>query len=69
MYFVKLTIIILFALKHCHGWNLPPTQFLSQFAGGNDRINLVLSVPSDKKLHPMKKYYEDLTRSVYLGCD
>ena len=61
-YFVKLTLVLLLFLKLCLGWNLPPANFLSEFAKRNDRIQLSISVPFGKP--SMSRYFRQLTRSV-----
>ena len=61
----NLFLTFLLVLKLCHGWNLPPVQFLSQFATINDRTQLSVSVPSDMTLKTMNSYYKELARSVY----
>ena len=61
-YSVKLSLVFLLLFKLCLGWNLPPANFLSEFAKRNDRIQLSISVPFEKP--SMSRYFRQLTRSV-----
>ena len=61
-YSVKLSLVFLLLFKLCLGWNLPPANFLSEFAKRNDRIQLSISVPFEKP--SMNRFFRQLTRSV-----
>ena len=57
----KLIFSILSISKVCLCWNLPPTQFLSQFGAKNDRTHLSMSVPNGINQGTMK-IFRHLTR-------
>ena len=50
----KIIFLFLFILKLCPGWNLPPFQFISQFASKNDRTHLSMLVPIGMQWKSMK---------------
>ena len=58
----KLSLVLLLLSKLCLGWNLPPVNFLSEFAKRNDRAQLSISVPFG--IPSMNRYFGQLTRSV-----
>ena len=57
----KMILSILFILKLCPGWNLPPFQFISQFASKNGRSRLSMLAPIGMQWKSMK-IFSRLTR-------
>ena len=63
-YLMNLSLVIILLVKLSLGWKLPPVKFLSEFAKGNDRTQLSLSIPFG--IPSMNRYFSQLTRFVFI---